>query len=205
MVIFDQLRISDKGDKMFIDVHINKADYFKDIYLDSITIIPADKVLESSPDIPSEDYLYQKTFGKSDSFKEASLVLTANDFTRKWETNPKKIIFKGSDMSSTLFFVYVKCKGTVGECTPCKLDELITLGVTFDEKMLYQKVMGYTKELTDDCIVPRDFIDFILRWYGFKASIESEHYIEAIKFWKMLFNDYPINETSYSIGCSCRK
>ena len=36
MIIFDQLRLSDDGSQMFIDVHVNKAEYFKDIYLESI-------------------------------------------------------------------------------------------------------------------------------------------------------------------------
>lgn len=199
MVIFDQLRITDGGDKMLIDVHVNKADYFKDLYLESITVIPADKVLESSPDVPSKNYLYKKIF--IDDVKEASIVLTANDFTRKWETDTSKIAFHQGDMSKTLFFVYVKCRGKVNECAPCRLDELVTLGVTFDEKMLYQMVMGYTKELADSCNVPRNFIDFILRWNGFKASIETEHYVEAIKFWNMLFGNGAM--VSHVFNCNC--
>lgn len=31
MVIFDQLRISDDGKRMYINAHVNKADYFNDI------------------------------------------------------------------------------------------------------------------------------------------------------------------------------
>ena len=57
-------------------------------------------------------------------------------------------------MSKTLFFVYVKCKGTPGSCIPCRLDEETTLGVVFDENVLHQKVMDYTKELVADCSVP---------------------------------------------------
>lgn len=98
-------------------------------------------------------------------------------------------------MSKTLFFVYIKCKGTPGSCTPCRLDEETTLGVVFDENVLHQKVMDYTKELVTDCSVPSAFIDFILLWNAFKSAIETEHYIPAIKFYNMMFDE---------VGKSCQ-
>lgn len=201
MIIFDQLRLSDDGSQMFIDVHVNKAEYFKDIYLDSITIIPADKVSETYPDIPNSNYLYQKTF--EGNLKQVSMRLTASDFLKRWGSEASKIAFPESEMYTTLFFVYIKCKGTVGACTPCRLDELITLGVTFDEKLLYQRVMDYTKMFADDCTIPTGFIDFILLWNAFKSAIETEHYIPAIKYWKLLFGlDTGIGNINYK-GCGC--
>lgn len=190
MLIFDQLRLSDNATKLYINVHVNKADYFKDIYLDNIKIMTADKVSETNPEVPTEDCIFTHTFG--DNVKEAALVLTVNDF----------LTLKQSDMSRTLFFIYVKCKGTVGACVPCRLDELTTLGVTFDEKLLYQRVMNYTKSLADDCKIPVGFTDFILLWNAFKASIETEHYIPAIKFWNQLFDVGTIGNITYK-GCGC--
>ena len=190
MLIFDQLRLSDNATRLYINVHVNKADYFKNIYLDNIKIMTADKVSETNPEVPTEDCIFTHTFG--DNVKEAALVLTVNDF----------LTLKQSDMSRTLFFVYVKCKGTVGACVPCRLDELTTLGVTFDEKLLYQRVMNYTKSLADDCKIPVGFTDFILLWNAFKASIETEHYIPAIKFWNQLFDVDTISNITYK-GCGC--
>lgn len=201
MIIFDQLRLSDDGKQMFVDVHVNKAGYFKDIYLESITIIPADKVSETHPDIPTKDYLYHLDF--DDGLKEVSMRLTANDFLKRWETDPTKMIFKEAEMHTTLFFVFIKCKGTVGNCTPCRLDELITLGVTFDEKLLYQRVMEYTKMFTDACTIPDGFIDFILLWNMFKSSVETEHYIQAIKYWKILFGLGNAGGNINYKGCGC--
>lgn len=190
MLIFDQLRLSDDATRLYINVHVNKADYFKDIYLDNIKIMTADKVSETNPEVPTEDCIFTHTFG--DNVKEAALVLTVNDF----------LTLKQSDISRTLFFVYVKCKGTVGACVPCRLDELTTLGVTFDEKLLYQRVMDYTKFLADNCKIPVGFTDFILLWNAFKASIETEHYIPAIKFWNQLFDVDTIGNITYK-GCGC--
>lgn len=203
MVLFDQLRLSDDGRKLYINVHVNKADYFKYITLEGIYIMTSDKVSETNPGIYTEDCIYSKTF--DDDVREAALVLTAQDFMRPWEEDPGKMTFKESDMSKTLFFVYVKCKGLVGACTPCRLDELTTLGVTFDEKLLHQRVMDYTKALAEDCTIPTGFTDFILLWNAFKASIETEHYIPAIKYWKMLFDDGMEDVHGGKHGCGCGK
>lgn len=204
MIIFDQLRISDDGRKMYINAHVNKADYFDNAYIDSITIMTSDKVLETAPGTPTSDYIYTKKIEGNE--KEINLVLTANDFTRTWEKDPKAMPFKQGDMSRTLFFVYIKCKweGTPGECIPCTLDEETTLGVTFDENMLYQRVMDYTKDLLDECKIPIAFMDFILLWNAFKASIETEHYIPAIKFFNMLFGIVDASGHKGIIkGCGC--
>lgn len=200
MVLFDQLRISDDGKRMYINVHVNKASYFDNIYLDQITIMTADKVSETDPKMPTSDYIYKKTFGNG--VKEADLVLTADDFLKLWEEDPKAMQFHQADMSRTLFFVYVKVKGTPDACTPCTLDEEITVGVTFDVNLLYQRVMGFTRELAADCTVNQGFTDFILLWNAFKAAIETEHYIPAIKFFNMLFGS--VGASGYNIkSCGC--
>lgn len=185
MILFDQLRISDDGQRLYINAHVNKADYFKNRYIDSVVIMTADKVSETTSGTPTSDYIYKKEI--KGNVKELDLVLTPLDFTKSWETDPKAMTFNKADMSNTLFFVYIKCKGTPGECTPCRLDEETTLGVVFDENVLYQRVMDYTKELVADCSVPTEFTDFILLWNAFKAAIETEHYVAAIKFYNKLF------------------
>ena len=58
-VIFDQLRISDDGRKMYINLHVNKAEYFDNIYLDSLTIMTSDKVSETNPYAPTSDFIYK--------------------------------------------------------------------------------------------------------------------------------------------------
>lgn len=190
-VIFDQLRISDDGKRMYINLHINNADYFDNVYLDSLTIMTADKVSETDPYQPTEESIYHKTFDGEQ--KEANLVLTSLDFNERF--------LSGSTLSKDLFFVYVKIKGTPDECTPCRLDEEVTLGVTFDENMLYQRVMDYTKSLADTCNTPRGFINLILQWNAFKASVETEHYIPAIKFWKLMFANPVFNTITKNCGC----
>lgn len=192
MIIFDQLRVSDNGKRLYIDIHVNKASHFENIYLESVTIMTADQVSETSPHLPTSDYIYKKEF--KCEHKKAHLVLTATDFNEN---------FKGSSFGCNLFFVYVSVKGTPGPCTPCRLDEKITLGVTFDENLLHQKVMQFTKSLADTCRIPREFIDFILQWNAFKSAIETEHYIPAIKFYNQLFGKGCAGDILVPKPCGC--
>lgn len=193
MILFDQLRVSDDGKRMYISIHVNRASYFDDIYLDEIVITTADKVLETSPTIPSEDYIYKKVF--DNGMKEADIVLLPTDFNGH---------FTKSNFSSDLFFVYVKVKGTPDPCTPCRLDEEVTLGMTFDENLLYQQVMQFTKSLAEDCNIPVGFTDFILKWNAFKAAVETEHYIPAINYYQQLFdNTVGISAKGTSKPCGC--
>ncbi len=202
MIIFDQLRISDDGKRMYINAHVNRADYFKDIYIDSIVIQTSDKVSETNPGLPTSDYIYIK---KADAnAKELNLVLEAADLSKSWETDAKAIAFNRGEMSNTLFFVYIKCKGTPDACTPCTLDEETTLGVVFDENTLHQKVMDYTKDLLNDCSVPSAFVNFILLWNAFKSAIETEHYVPAIKFFNLLFEEVNSSCQSKTVkSCGC--
>lgn len=98
--------------------------------------------------------------------------------------------FEPCDLSHNMFFVYIECEGSAAECTPCRLDEKTTLGVTFDYGILFNRAMNYTRELADDCNVSSNFIDFILNYEALKLAIETEHYVPAIKYWKWLIGDY---------------
>lgn len=193
MVIFDQLRISDDGNRMYINIHVNRADYFKDRYLDYMIIKTAKQVSETeiSPSTSDGENVYILTF--DGNLKEADIVLQPNDFNLNFAKN---------NFSADLFFVYVVCKEVKADpCTPCPLAELTTLGVTFDEVLLYQKVMQFTRELNQDCEIPQNLLDLILLWYGFKAAIETEHYTVAIDFWKRLFGGKNTIVTSKGCGC----
>mgnify|MGYP006872974129 CR=1 FL=1 len=211
MIIFDQLRISDDGKRLYITVHVNTADCFSSIYLDEIYITTGERVMEATnADSIPQDYIYKKVIDGNQ--KEISLCLSASDFLRNWEEDASTMVFKESEMSSSLFFVYVRCKnmGTPDpcfECLPCSLQEMTTVGVTFDENLLYQQVMDYTKQLADDCSIPQGFTDFILLWNAFKAAVNTEHFVPAVKYYNMLFDNGNVGTGSLVMNvqrrCGC--
>ena len=192
MIIFDQLRMTKDGRQLFIDAHVNEAEYFDDVYIDKIVIQTADQVSEADPLTPGSEYIYSSTIDGNE--KEIHLVLNAaTDFERVFNT-----------LSDQLLFVYIICKGTPSINTPCTLDEMTTLGVTFNEALYYQKVMQLTKQLADECKISKEFIDLILLWNGFKAAIETGHYIPAIDFWrKLLFGHHGMSNLSNYNPCGC--
>lgn len=215
MIIFDQLRISNDGQKLYIDIHVNLAEEFDNVYLDTISIFTDDKVSETNVNSPSSGFIYQYKFENNE--QQASLVLEKSDFDAAFiniiDSEGKRIReheafadtpFNGN-LSKGLFFVYVKAKGIPAECVPCCMQNYTVLGVVFNEGILYQQMMGYTKQLADTCEISKDFIDFILRWNGFKASVNTGHYIQAKNFYEMLFGKGSHTMTTYrnSKPCGC--
>lgn len=215
MVVIDQLRITDDGKQMIINAHINEAEYFNDVYFDNVTIMTADKVSENDPGTPTTDYIYKQVFEAEtksiavviDKGSLDAAYLNTNHTTGEPVTDaPTAMVsFSHSNFSQDLFFIYFQCNGYPSECTPCHLAERTTVAVIFDETMFYQLVMNYTRELASDCQIPQGFIDFILLWNAFKAAVETEHWIPAIKFYDMMFGARGSNSgAGYIVSKPCR-
>lgn len=184
MVRFDDISISDDGKYLYITAFVRSAEYFEEVYIDSITIMTGDKVSENTPEIPTKDYIYKETIDGEE--KSINWVLSAADFVKVWETDANAMAFKQADMRNTIFFIYIKCKGTPAANTPCNMDKEYTVGVTFDARAIYQKVMDYTRDLSKCCEIPTKFIDFILLWNALKAAVATSHFIPAVKYYNLL-------------------
>ena len=355
MIVFNQLRISDDGSKLYIDAHVNSAPYFKDIYIKRVTICTEEQVRELPCPDHYNEYIFQQEITpyvetKLEPLSEKPIVLSANRvlelvgdnpyggfelllpedtdvlncifsgkyatalgtgidkipmlvvannlfnpttdsldsenvmfkadgslykneekgytyedgiwrfkvegcnvgsyqhlyfylykqnaqenyeyvrldatndmnflhffyhaYTKAQEFNNKEIHlmlipgfmnekFKGNDFSHNMFFVYIETAGIPAPDTPCRLDETTTLGVTFDYGVFFNQAMNHTRELADSCNVSSQFIDFILNFEALKLSIETEHWIPAINYWKNLTGG--IGNTTYRTtkGCGC--
>lgn len=105
-----------------------------------------------------------------------------------------------ADLSKDMFYVYFHVTGTPSPNTPCRLDEVYTLGVTFNDGAIYNRMMNYTKEIMNTCEVPKGFIDMILQLEAIKVSIETENYVSANKFYNRLMNTKYSKDTS-NISC----
>lgn len=184
MVVIEQLRVAPDGQKLFIDAHINKASYFDNLKLDSISIDTQDTVLQTF-DGPSNKAVF--VYDIQDT-KETHLVIDKSEIN--------------ADLSKDMLYVYFHVTGTPSSDTPCRLDESYTLGVTFNEGVIYNRMMGYTKEIMNTCEVPKGFIDMILQLEAIKTAIETENYVSANKFYNRLMNTKSSKGTS-NISCGC--
>lgn len=98
-----------------------------------------------------------------------------------------------------LLFITPNIQGNPAPDTPCGQD-VNKIGVVYNRKALMQKGLGYLKELGNSCVIPKGFIDFILRVKALDMAIETCNYTEAIKYWKML-NRMSVRTTTNNCGC----
>lgn len=188
MVIFDKLVLSDDRTKLLIDAHISDASYYDDRFIEGVYIDTQETVLEHF-DNPSDNPIY--TYKPEINVKERTVHLEI--------TKAMMPTFTG-DFSKTLFFVFIKTKGTFPSNTPCGQDNPYTLGVTFDEALVYNKVMQYVKEVSKDCEIPKGFIDLILRLETLKISLKTKHYAQAEKMFNLLISNI---ESKQTVTCNC--
>lgn len=197
MVIIDQYRITDDGNHLLLQAHVSKAvgadntPLFENVHIKRVVIKTAGMVSEVAPEMWGNDYIYEKVF--SEPQDEICILLTPTALQEKFPKNT---------FTQDLFFAFIETEGEPNPCVPCGCDETVTEAVTFDETLLYQKVMGFTKELLKCCNTStKGFVDFILLWNAFKAAVETEHWNAAIKFYKMLFSE--ISSINYTKACGC--
>ena len=62
-------------------------------------------------------------------------------------------------------------------------------------------MMSYTKELADDCSVPKGFTNMILLFEALKSSIETENYVSANKFFTKLSKTATYQNSPKNCGC----
>lgn len=196
-VIFDQLRISDDGNNLYIDAHVNKASYFENVYLRRITICTENQISELNPKSYGENFIYQEEInpvedGDTTEMKELHRVLCSAMFNEK---------FNRCDLSHNMFFVFIDCAGIPAPDTPCRLDEMTTLGVTLDYGVIYNVAMNNTKEFIKECKLSKNFLNYILNYEAMKFSIETEHYVSAIWYWKSILG--LASGTPVYKGCGC--
>lgn len=108
-----------------------------------------------------------------------------------------------ASLTDNMFFVYIKTVGTPTPDTPCGMDNVTTLGVVINLYPLYQQAFGYIKELSDTCIIPKNFINFILQYKMFQLAIKTGHYTEAIKYWKKFHFSQGIKDVTVTNKCGC--
>lgn len=184
MLYFKELRISPNGKSLIINAAVEDSDYFLNVYIDSIIIDTQDTYVSSGP---SNSPIYAYTIPSNESKKEIKLELDMKTL--------------GVDFDKTMFFVYIKSRGDASPAIPCGLVRDLIMGTTVNLRPIYTKALGYMKEMSKNCEVPRGFIDVILRAKALDLSIRTGNYVQAIKYWNRFFVHSVFNTTGS--GCSC--
>ena len=187
MIKFNELRITNDGKYLIIDVSVRSLSYYDNVYIDSISIDTQDTYKDGGP---SSSVVYNKNITEAlpdFNCKKFRLELGIGDLL--------------PSLSNNLFFVYAKARGTPKSDTPCGMDNVYTLGVTFNACSLYNALMSYVKEVNNSCDIPKNFINLFLQFKALEISINTDHYMQAIEFYNSFIKDIKLTESIKSCNC----
>ncbi len=169
MVHFNELQITPDGQYLIIDVNILGDTYYENVYLDSVIIDDQTTYVGSGP---SSNPKYTYTIDSALNKKHLRLCLSRAELGGL----------------SGLFFVYVRIKGTPAPDIPCGMDNITTMGTVTNMYPFYQQAMNYIGEVANNCSVPQNFIDYILRLKALELAVKTGNYPDAIKYYNRFFN-----------------
>ena len=181
MIKFTELRV--QKERLTIVAEVREIEhYYDNVYIDKIIVDTQDTFTTSGP---SANPIYSVTV--NGNLKEFSISLSSTELG-------------GIDINHTMFFVYGVAKGTPAPETPCGYDDVNSVGVTFSMCPIYNKTMGYIKEVENSCEIPKDFINMIIQLKAIQYSVDSGHFTQAVKYYNKFYKNLSVN-TSHTCGC----
>ena len=199
MVDFNELRITSDGQYLIIDVTIKSDLYYKDRHILNIKVDTQDTYIDPKY-ASSEAYILYDYEVEEDRGQLRHLRITADS-----------TMLGDKDLENNMFFVYVQCSDEfyMGETAetkdcyiPCGADETTTVGTVMASYPYYEQAMSYLGELSQNCVIPKDFIDFILRTKAMELAVKTGNYPEAIKYYNKFFKDGGMYSDQKG-GCGC--
>ena len=216
MLIFNELRITPDQKYLIIDVSVDNQKYYKNIQIDSIIIDTQDTYIDSGPS-NNPIFTYNLTEENSnitqvytDNYTPVLDEDTSYCYVESEEKQNKSIrlILNYQDLNVSLqdnmFFVYAIATGTPSADTPCGMDNSIVKGTIINLYPIYCKTIQYLKELDDSCVVPKNFIDMIIKLKALELSIKTGNSFQAIEYWNKYFKTLINNNSTFkSKYCGC--
>ena len=216
MLIFNELRITPDQKYLIIDVSVDNQKYYKNIQIDSIIIDTQDTYIDSGPS-NNPIFTYNLTEENSnitqvytDNYTPVLDEDTSYCYVESEEKQNKSIrlILNYQDLNVSLqdnmFFVYAIATGTPSADTPCGMDNSIVKGTIINLYPIYCKTIQYLKELDDSCVVPKNFMDMIIKLKALELSIKTGNSFQAIEYWNKYFKTLINNNSTFkSKYCGC--
>ena len=197
MIQFNTLKITQDGKNLIINASVKNLSYYTNVLIGSIVIDNQDTYSASGP---SSNPIYKRSFADKDlvtnediaGFKNISITVSA-----------KELLDNNGDLNDDILYVYLIAVGTPSADTPCGMDNVNTLGVALNLRPIYNNGINYIKQVESTCEIPKDFIDFILRYKALDLALKTENYIQANKYWNKFFkNNNVVSLNTNSCGCT---
>ncbi len=197
MIQFNTLKITQDGKNLIINASVKNLSYYTNVLIGSIVIDNQDTYSASGP---SSNPIYKHSFAGKDlvtnediaGLKNISITISA-----------KELLDNNGDLNDDILYVYLIAVGTPSADTPCGMDNVNTLGVALNLRPIYNNGINYIKQVESTCEIPKDFIDFILRYKALDLALKTENYIQANKYWNKFFkNNNVVSLNTNNCGCT---
>lgn len=217
MIHFNELRYSCNNKILIIDTEIDNIDYYDNVIIDSIVIDNQNTYIANGPS-SSPIFTYSTSdiseYLKTYAFPEecpCNPVLEGDEYSycftygldnKKHVRLELKLNTLDVDPCNDMLFVYVIASGTPSSDTPCGFDNSKIMRTVINLKGIYDCMLSYIRQIEHDCIIPKDFIDSILRFKALEVAIRTGNYPLAIKYWKRFYQDN-LKSTQLTTNCGC--
>lgn len=197
MIQFNTLKITQDGKNLIINASVKNLRYYTKVLIGSIVIDNQDTYSASGP---SSNPIYKHSFAGKDLVTNKDIAGLKNiNIT----VSAKELLDNKGDLNDDILYVYLIAVGVPSADTPCGMDNVNTLGVALNIRPIYNNGINYIKQVESTCEIPKDFIDFILRYKALDLALKTENYIQANKYWNKFFkNNNVVSLNTNSCGCT---
>ena len=197
MIQFNTLKITQDGKNLIINASVKNLSYYTNVLIGSIIIDNQDTYSASGP---SSNPIYKHSFAGKDLVTNEDIAGLKNISIT---VSAKELLDNNGDLNDDILYVYLIAVGTPSADTPCGMDNVNTLGVALNLRPIYNNGINYIKQVESTCEIPKDFIDFILRYKALDLALKTENYIQANKYWNKFFkNNNVVSLNTNSYGCT---
>ena len=191
MITINECVIARDAKYLYLQASIDDMEYFENVYIDylefTINKVVNGKieavVIELNPDGT------MRTTPLESTAKNVNLTLTPADLGI-------------SEFMTPVIIVKVYTTGYPAPDTPCGMDEEFAQGIAYNEALLYDNGLNYIYQAGSACVIPQNFIDWIMRTSAFELALKSGNIDEALDWWVRLTSNRK-NISSRNSNCGC--
>lgn len=223
MIQFDKVEIT-SDNNLHIKAHVKELSYYDNIKIQAVVLLNQDTYKDltigdlkftSLEDIKI-DYLYMGEIS-SDGYSVKSIEDIFNGIDKaaarsNEPATPKSINitipgnaikkeYKGA-LNNDIIYIYLVTKYSPSPDTPCGMDNPISKAAVFNQSSIYNIGIDYIKQVEKDCAIPKNFIDFILKYKAIDTALKTGNYDVANQYWNKFFNKNKDIPTITNCGCN---
>ena len=199
---FNELKVTPDSKYLIVDVSVRSESYYRDVYIKSISI-RTDETYNGLSNYSQESNHFNPVY--SEIIEDGHSEYLDTDYKYKHYRWVLEAADMGIEDMNHLFFVTITTEGDIVnsalETLPCGADEHTTMGTTVDLYPYYVQAMQYINELSDNCSIPENFIDFILRLKALDLAIKTGNYNTAIIYFQTFFDRNATITGGKDCGC----